>query len=81
EGLYVTKAISLDKQSALFHVKETISNRNVLGRLYNLVQHPTIAAPFLTEETIINCNAAKGFEYRSAENHKKYLASFPIVKD
>lgn len=81
EGLHVTRTISLDKQLALFHVKETISNKNVLGRLYNVVQHPTIAAPFLTEETIINCNAAKGFEYRNAENHKKHLASFPIVKD
>ena len=64
EGLHVTRTVSLDKQSALFYIKETMTNSNVLGRLYNIVQHPTIAAPFLSSDTIVTCNAAKGFEYR-----------------
>ncbi|HNP22588.1 MAG TPA: hypothetical protein PKM63_13725 [Panacibacter sp.] len=81
EGLHVARTINLNKESAVFSVEETISNINNLGRLYNVVQHPTIAAPFLSGETIVNCNAAKGFEYRNADDHKKHLVNFPTVRD
>lgn len=81
EGLHVARTITPGKGSAIFSVKETISNSNILGRLYNIVQHPTIAAPFLSAETIINCNATKGFEYRNADDYKKHLLSFPKAKD
>lgn len=80
EGLHVARTIT-PGNSAIFSVKETISNTNILGRLYNVVQHPTISAPFLSAETIINCNATKGFEYRNADDYKKHLLSFPNAKD
>lgn len=42
-------------------VTETVTNRNKLGRMYNLVQHATIAPPFLDEATLVDSNARKGF--------------------
>ncbi|MEO8712460.1 MAG: hypothetical protein ABI405_10075 [Parafilimonas sp.] len=81
EGLHVERTIELDNNNAVFAVKETITNINVLGRLYNIVQHPTLAAPFLNTSTIINCNASIGFDqiqYREAE---KNSFTFPHVRD
>jgi hypothetical protein len=42
-------------------VTETVTNRNKLGRMYNLVQHPTIAPPFLDASTVVDTNAKRGF--------------------
>lgn len=47
--------------SAAMRVTETVANRNKLGRMYNLVQHATIAPPFLDEGTVVDANARKGF--------------------
>lgn len=66
EGLHIKRSINMNDETAFFHVAETITNINPLGRLYNVVQHPTIAAPFLNETTIINCNASTGFDYNHA---------------
>ena len=66
EGLHVLRNITMHDANAIFHVTETITNTNSLGRLYNVVQHPTIAAPFLNETTVINCNASTGFDYHHA---------------
>ena len=81
EGLHIRRSITMDKQLPLYHVKETITNINTLGRWYHVVQHPTIAAPFLDNSTVINCNASKGFEYRNAGNYRNHLVTFPNVKD
>lgn len=61
EGLHLKRQLELDSQSAVFAVEETVTNIAPLGRLYNLVQHPTLAAPFLDEEVRISCNATAGF--------------------
>ncbi|MCX6603527.1 MAG: hypothetical protein NTV52_08035 [Acidobacteria bacterium] len=42
-------------------VRERVTNRNPTGRIYNMVQHPTIAPPFLDEQTFIDANAGLGF--------------------
>jgi hypothetical protein len=60
-GLEVTRRIRLSKDSALYVVAERVTNRNKLGRIYNMVQHPTIAPPFLDEKTLVDANARKGF--------------------
>jgi hypothetical protein len=62
EGLHVERKIQLDKNHPVFAVKESVTNLQPLGRLYNMVQHPTLAAPFLDESTIIDCNATIGFD-------------------
>ncbi|MFN9754286.1 MAG: hypothetical protein ACK55L_02675 [bacterium] len=43
------------------HVRERVTNRNPTGRVYNIVQHPTIAPPFLDEKTFVDANAGLGF--------------------
>ena len=42
-------------------VVERVTNIGKLGRMYNMVQHPSIAPPFLDEETFVDANAGAGF--------------------
>ena len=60
-GFDVRRTVRLaDGGVALFTVSETVTNRNKLGRVYNMVQHPTIGPPFLDESTVVDANARKG---------------------
>ena len=45
EGLEVNRTISMDAAHPVFSVEETVTNIHALGRLYNIVQHPTLATP------------------------------------
>jgi hypothetical protein len=65
ERLDVTREIVMPASGNYFMVKETFKNNLNIGRLSNIVQHATIAAPFLTETTIINTNATLGFDQRA----------------
>jgi hypothetical protein len=47
--------------ASFFTVSETVTNRNKLGRVYNMVQHATIGPPFLDETTVVDSNAQHGF--------------------
>jgi len=60
-GLEVRRTIRLSQSSALFSVSETVTNRNKLGRLYNMVQHPTIGPPVLDVTTVVDANAGRWF--------------------
>ena len=60
-GLKVKRHIALSASGTFFTVKEEVTNTNRLGRLYNMVQHPTIGPPFLDESTIVDANARRGF--------------------
>jgi hypothetical protein len=60
-GLDVTRRIRLSTNAAYFVVTERVTNRNKLGRIYNMVQHPSIAPPFLDERTLVDANAKTGF--------------------
>jgi hypothetical protein len=60
-GLSVRRTIQLSTSEAVMSVKEEVTNENALGRIFNMVQHPTIAPPFLDENTIVDCNGVKGF--------------------
>ena len=60
-GLEVRRRITLWEKEPVFTVSETVTNLNKLGRLYNMVQHPTIGPPFLDETTLVDANAQKGF--------------------
>jgi len=60
-GLSVKRQIRLSKGRAFFTVRESVTNENKLGRIYNMVQHPTIGPPFLDETTVVDANARKGF--------------------
>src|SRR5690606_36475405 len=83
EGLSVNREIRLCEHSACYKLTEKIRNANELGRMYQMVQHPTIAAPFLNAGTIIDCNASLGFDY-AAEHYETAQATlwpFVITKD
>ena len=58
-GLRVERTAQLD--GAVLTVREKLTNQNRLGRIYNMVQHPTIAPPFLDAETFVDSNAGQGF--------------------
>jgi hypothetical protein len=83
EGLHVDRVITLDEENPVFSVKEDIKNINPLARLYNVVQHPTLGKPFLTADTIVNCNADKGFNYMLNKKPLEHAAQWPfgIVED
>lgn len=77
-GLDVTRTVRLSQAGATFVVSETVINRNKLGRIYNMVQHPTIGPPFLDENTVVDSNAGKGFAQGGAlPNPEEPSASWP----
>jgi hypothetical protein len=77
EGLEVVRTVRMDKESPVYAVKEVVKNINPLGRLYNMVQHPTLAQPFLNEDTIVNCNAGIGFNYLFSKNPETMTSQWP----
>ncbi|MBT4499354.1 MAG: hypothetical protein HOC74_16620 [Gemmatimonadetes bacterium] len=58
-GMRVERFVRL--QGKHFAVREEVTNQNALGRIYNMVQHPTIGPPFLEEGSLVDANARKGF--------------------
>ena len=60
-GLTIDRSVTLATSSALFFVSETIINKNKLGRIFNIVQHPTIGPPFLDENCVVDTNGSRGF--------------------
>lgn len=60
-GLSIRRRIRLKENAAAFVVTESVANHNKLGRVFNIVQHPTIGPPFLDESVVVDCNARKGF--------------------
>jgi hypothetical protein len=79
EGLYVKREIKLHKENAVFTTKETVINTQPLGRLYNMVQHPTLAYPFLDDAILINCSGTKGFD--QSNNHQIFNWHYPEWND
>jgi hypothetical protein len=59
-GLEIRRRVSLADSAAVVTVSETVTNRNKLGRIYNMVQHATIGPPFLDETTVVDSNAGRG---------------------
>ncbi len=60
-GLKVDRRINVAPSGQWFHVQETVTNDRKLGRVYNMVQHPTIGPPFLDKTVVVDSNARKGF--------------------
>ncbi len=59
--LSVERVVRMEPGSTLVQVEERVTNVNPIGRIYNLVQHPTIGPPFLDRETIVDSNGTRGF--------------------
>ena len=82
-ALKVSRQIRLSERDSFFTVREEITNTQKLGRIYNIVQHPTIAPPFLDETTAVDANGRKGFiAYRPLPNPEEPAVSWPqALKD
>lgn len=80
EGLRIERDITIDKSAAVLQVSETVHNTHTVGRLFNLVQHPTLAAPFLNADTIVDCNAATGFDYAFAKYNERAFSTWPEIR-
>lgn len=78
EGLAVTRRIQMDQQNAVVFVEETVNNINPLGRLFNMVQHPTLSAPFLNSTTVVDCNASLGFNQAFNSKPDQYAMLWPL---
>ena len=62
EGLKINREIYLDQENPLYLVKENVVNLNPLGRFFSMVQHPSLATPFLDNKILVNSNAVVGFD-------------------
>jgi hypothetical protein len=60
-GLNIQRTATIDGTQALVRIRESVTNRNKLGRVYNMVQHPTIGPPFLDRSVVVDSNARRGF--------------------
>ena len=64
-GMILKRTMTLYENTPVVRVREEITNINKLGRVYNIVQHPTIAPPFLDETVLVDSNAYKGYMQES----------------
>ncbi len=60
-GMELKRTMELVEKSSLCRVREEITNLNKLGRVYNIVQHPSIGPEYLDEKVLVDSNAGKGF--------------------
>lgn len=80
EGLHIDRDVVLDTSAAIMLVKESVQNTNSVGRLYNMVQHPTLAHPFLDANTVVDCNATLGFDYAFSPDNESIFGNWPEVR-
>ncbi|MBN9693487.1 MAG: hypothetical protein J0M24_24845 [Verrucomicrobia bacterium] len=60
-GLSIRRQLRMALAQPVCRVEEQVTNNRPLGRIYNQVQHPTIAPPFLDPTTLVDCNGRRGF--------------------
>jgi len=60
-GLSVKRTVRFSSTEAYCLVREEVRNENPLGRIFNMVQHPTIGPPFLNDTTVVDSNGRRGF--------------------
>jgi len=61
-GLELIRKVELPQGEPVFFISEEIKNLNQYGRMFNIVQHVTLAPPFLDTTTLFDNNSEKGFE-------------------
>ncbi|MCJ7450095.1 MAG: hypothetical protein MUO72_20670 [Bacteroidales bacterium] len=80
-GLQLTRKIEMPEDEPVFFVTEEIKNLNKYGRMFNIVQHVTIAPPFLDRSTLFDNNAEKGFEDKEdgSLNQEEIVLRWPVA--
>ena len=80
-GIKIKRRIVLSANEPLFLVREEVTNTNKLGRVFNMVQHPTIGPPFLDEQTVVDSNARRGFMQDSPlPNPEALIVTWPEAR-
>ena len=79
EGLSVTRRIEISSLSACYKITDNLCNENPLGRMYQIMQHPSLAGPFLNSDTIVDCNATAGFDYAHEKFGNSIVTQWPNV--
>lgn len=81
DGIAADRRIYFDSENAVCRVTDYIESTLSTGRLFNIVQHVTIGSPFLSQSTIIDSNAGKGFmQHLSYPEPHKYEYTWPEGK-
>lgn len=77
--LQLTRCVQLSVDQPLLKVTEKIENLNKFGRIYNIVQHVTLAPPFLDRNTLFDNNTEIGFEDKEdgSLNQEKPVMKWP----
>lgn len=60
--LRLTRDIKMSLNQPVVKVTEHIQNLNPFSKIYNIVQHVTLAPPFLDTNTLFDSNSKRGFE-------------------
>ena len=77
-GMTLKRSIMLSNYAPVFIVNEEITNNNQLGRVWNIVQHVTIAPPFLDETVVVDTNVDQGFVQADAlPNPEASIVNWP----
>lgn len=63
-GLQLKRNVELSATEPVYFVTEEVKNLNRNGRIFNIVQHVSIAPPFLDRSTLFDNNTVMGFEDR-----------------
>jgi hypothetical protein len=77
DALNTLRTLTMSQNTAAFEVVEKVRNIGQSSRLYNIVQHPTLAAPFLDAQTLVDSNATFGINYNFETNPLQYAAEWP----
>lgn len=80
-GMTARREIKLLKSGAVFSVRETVINENTHGRIYNVVQHPSIGLPFLSTETLVDTNATRGVIHGRDLHDESTAIQWPSATD
>jgi hypothetical protein len=80
-GLQLKRKIELSENEPVFFVTEEIKNLNKYGRMFNIVQHVSIAPPFLDTTTLLDNNTIKGFQGKEdgSLNQEEPVLNWPVA--
>jgi hypothetical protein len=80
EGLSVVRKIDIHTVSPILFVEESVTNNLNIGRIYNIVQHPTLGPPLLDTSLVVNTNAGPGFLQKHAlPNPSAFSYNWPLA--
>ncbi len=81
DGILVNKRITMAAGAPVVCIEDNLTNLSAVRRPGNLVQHPTIASPFLNANTRVDCSAAEALLHRGNGIEATACGTWPWVTD